>query len=170
MQSGWRARSRNQNQPSLLCLKLLPGGPASASLAASDTYPEVVAENRARRRADKRWRTAFENAAIGIVMADFNGRYFAANSAFRNMLGYTERELYRLSFDEVTYEGDREPNVLLVSELRKETTTFRNREALSSQGRHLALDASIRCSRPRNARCSAILVRCCRRYYRAQAC
>ena len=59
----------------------------------------------------------FENAAIGIVMADFNGRYFAANSAFRNMLGYTERELYRLSFDEVTYEGDREPNVLLVSEL-----------------------------------------------------
>jgi len=50
-------------------------------------------------------------------MADFNGRYFAANSAFRNMLGYTERELYRLSFDEVTYEGDREANVLLASEL-----------------------------------------------------
>jgi len=50
-------------------------------------------------------------------MADFNGRYFAANSAFRNMLGYTERELYRLSFDEVTYEGDREANVLLAHEL-----------------------------------------------------
>lgn len=50
-------------------------------------------------------------------MADFNGRYFASNSAFRNMLGYTERELYRLSFDEVTYEGDRDANVLLASEL-----------------------------------------------------
>src|SRR5215470_15632846 len=50
-------------------------------------------------------------------MADFNGRYFAANSAFRDMLGYTERELYRLSFDEVTYEEDREANVLLASEL-----------------------------------------------------
>jgi PAS domain S-box-containing protein len=50
-------------------------------------------------------------------MADFNGRYFAANSTFRNMLGYTERELYRLSFDEVTYEGDREANVLLAREL-----------------------------------------------------
>ena len=71
----------------------------------------------ARRRVDKRWRTAFENAAIGIVMADFNGRYFASNSAFRNMLGYTERELYRLSFDEVTCEGDRDANVLLASEL-----------------------------------------------------
>ena len=109
--------SRNQKQPSLLCLRLLPSGPAKAQLAGSDTYPQVVAEKRARRRVEKRWRTAFENAAIGIVMADFNGRYFAANSAFRNMLGYTERELYRLSFDEVTYEGDREANVLLASEL-----------------------------------------------------
>jgi PAS domain S-box-containing protein len=112
-----RLISSNQKQPSLLCLRLLPSGPAKAPWAGSDTYPQVVAEKRARRRADKRWRTAFENAAIGIVMADFNGRYFAANSAFRNMLGYTERELYRLSFEEVTYEGDREANVLLASEL-----------------------------------------------------
>jgi len=109
--------SRNQEQPSLLCLRLLPSGPAKARLARSDTYPQVVAEKRARRRGDKRWRTAFENAAIGIVMVDFNGRYFAANSAFRKMLGYTERELYQLSFDEVTYEADREANVLLASEL-----------------------------------------------------
>ncbi|HKV92706.1 MAG TPA: PAS domain S-box protein [Candidatus Angelobacter sp.] len=111
--------SRNQKQPGLLCLRLLPCGPAKAPLAGSDTYPQVGAEKRTRRRADKRWRTAFENAAIGIVMIDFNGRYFAANSAFRNMLGYTERELYRLSFDEVTYEGDREANVLLANELRE---------------------------------------------------
>src|SRR5690348_6768562 len=68
--------SRNQKQPRLLCLRLLPIGPAKAPLADSDTYPQAVAEKRARRRADKRWRTAFENAAIGIVMADFNGRYF----------------------------------------------------------------------------------------------
>jgi PAS domain S-box-containing protein len=109
--------SRNQKQPSLVCLRLLPSRPAKVPLAGSGTYPQLVAEKRARRRTDKRWRTAFENAAIGIVMADFNGRYFAANSAFRNMLGYTERELYRLSFDDVTYEGDREANVLLAKEL-----------------------------------------------------
>jgi len=51
--------SRNQEQPSLLCLRLLPSGPAKARLARSDTYPQVVAEKRARRRVDKRWRTAF---------------------------------------------------------------------------------------------------------------
>jgi PAS domain S-box-containing protein len=77
----------------------------------------LAAVKGARRQADKRWRTAFERAAIGIVMADFDGRYFASNSAFRNMLGYTERELYRLRFDEVTYEGDRETNLLLAGEL-----------------------------------------------------
>ena len=109
--------SHNQKQPGLLCLRLLPSGPAKAPLADFETYPQAVAEKRTRRQADKRWRTAFENAAIGIVMADFNGRYFAANSAFRNMLGYTERELYRLSVDEVTYDGDREANLLLASEL-----------------------------------------------------
>jgi PAS domain S-box-containing protein len=109
--------SRNQKQAGLLCLRLLPSGPAKATLADFDTYPQVVSEKRARQQVDKRWRTAFENAAIGIVMADFNGRYFAANSAFRHMLGYTERELYRLRFDEVTYEGDREASLLLAREL-----------------------------------------------------
>src|SRR5579864_898344 len=34
--------SRNRNQPSLLCLRLLPSGPATATLAGSDTYPQVV--------------------------------------------------------------------------------------------------------------------------------
>jgi PAS domain S-box-containing protein len=79
----------------------------------------LAAVKGARREPDKRWRTAFENAAIGIVMADFNGRYFAANRAFRNLLGYGEAELYRLSFMDVTYEGDREANALLAGELRE---------------------------------------------------
>ena len=47
-------------------------------------------ENPARQQTDERWRTAFENSAIGITMADFSGRFFAANSAFLNLLGYTE--------------------------------------------------------------------------------
>ncbi|HEU4414199.1 MAG TPA: PAS domain-containing protein, partial [Candidatus Angelobacter sp.] len=83
-----RLISRKQKQASLLCLRLFPSGPAKARSASPDSYPQVVAEKRERRRADKRWQTAFENAAIGIVMADFNGRYFAANSTFRKMLGY----------------------------------------------------------------------------------
>jgi PAS domain S-box-containing protein len=50
-------------------------------------------------------------------MADFAGRFFAANSVFRNMLGYTESELYQLSYLDVTYKEDRKTNQELVGEL-----------------------------------------------------
>jgi PAS domain S-box-containing protein len=71
----------------------------------------------ARRHTDLQWRIAFENSAIGVTMADFPGRYFAANSAFLNILGYTESELYQLTFMDVTYEEDRELNLRLIHEL-----------------------------------------------------
>jgi two-component system, LuxR family, sensor kinase FixL len=71
----------------------------------------------ARQQVEQRWRTAFENSANGIAMADFAGRFFAANSVFRNMLGYTESELYQLTFLDVTYEEDRKANKELVREL-----------------------------------------------------
>jgi PAS domain S-box-containing protein len=66
---------------------------------------------------EQRWRSAFENSAIGIMMADFTGRIFAANRAFCNLLGYTESELYKLTFLDVTYEEDRKTNLELVREL-----------------------------------------------------
>jgi len=53
----------------------------------------MAIENHAHRQNEQRWRTAFENLAVGITMADFTGHFFAANSAFRNMVGYTESEL-----------------------------------------------------------------------------
>lgn len=74
-------------------------------------------ENPARQQPDERWRTAFENSAIGIMMADFSGRLFAANSAFLNLLGYAESELYTLAFTDITCEEDRQENVELVREL-----------------------------------------------------
>lgn len=78
---------------------------------------DVPAWNRAHRQNDRRWRTAFENSGIGIIMANFAGRLFVANTAFLNMLGYTESELYRLTFLDITYEEDRDRNLELVREL-----------------------------------------------------
>jgi PAS domain S-box-containing protein len=71
----------------------------------------VRSENRSHLQSDWRWRTAFENSGIGIIMADFTGRLFVANSAFVNMLGYTESELYRLTFIDIRYEKDRDRNL-----------------------------------------------------------
>ena len=77
----------------------------------------AASEDPARQQTDERWRTAFENSAIGITMADFSGRFFAANGAFLNLLGYTESELYQLTFIDVTFEEDQERNLELVREL-----------------------------------------------------
>lgn len=77
----------------------------------------VPSENRSHPQSDWRWRIAFENSGIGIIVADFTGRLLVANSAFLNMLGYTESELYRLTFIDITYEKDRDRNLKLVREL-----------------------------------------------------
>jgi PAS domain S-box-containing protein len=83
---------------------------------ARKTQPRLT--NEAHQQTDQRWRAAFENSAIGIMMADFRGRLFAANRAYRNMLGYTESELYQLTFLDITYEEDRFSNLKLLRELR----------------------------------------------------
>jgi len=77
----------------------------------------MAIENHARQQNEQRRRTAFENSAIGITMADFTGHFFAANSGFLNMLDYTESELYQLTFADVTYEQDRKANQELAGEL-----------------------------------------------------
>jgi PAS domain S-box-containing protein len=74
-------------------------------------------KNEARQQSDERWQAAFENSTIGIMMADVNGHLFAANRVFRNMLGYSELELYQLTFLDVTYDEDRHNNLKLVREL-----------------------------------------------------
>lgn len=73
--------------------------------------------NKARQQSEQRWRAAFENSAIGIMMADRNGRVLLANKVLRNMLAYRKSELYRLTFLDITYEEDRGTNLKLLSEL-----------------------------------------------------
>jgi PAS domain S-box-containing protein len=68
-------------------------------------------------RSEERWRSVFENSAIGVALTDLNGRYIAANPLFQRMLGYTEEELGQLSFLDITVEEDRELNWALIKEL-----------------------------------------------------
>jgi len=100
-------------------LRLLPRESASAGFGTYDERLQTLSKEDRARENDQRWRTAFENSAIGITIADFEGRFFAANSAFLNMLGYTESELYQLTFVDVTYEEDRKENLELVRELKE---------------------------------------------------
>lgn len=68
-------------------------------------------------RSEERWRSVFENSAIGVALTDLTGRFIATNPVYQTMLGYTEKELEQLSFLDVTHEDYREHNWTLVSEL-----------------------------------------------------
>ena len=69
------------------------------------------------RKSEERWRSVFENSAIGVALTDLNGRFLATNPTYQKMLGYTEEEFQTVSFLEITHEDYREANWALVTEL-----------------------------------------------------
>jgi PAS domain S-box-containing protein len=83
---------------------------SSADEALSEAHARIV-------QSEERWRSVFENSAIGVVLADLNGRIIAANPVFLNMLEYTEEELGQFSFIDITVEEDRKLNRVLIEEL-----------------------------------------------------
>ena len=68
-------------------------------------------------RSEERWRSVFENSAIGVALTGLNGQFIAANPVYQKMVGYTEEELRQLSFIDITVEEDRNPNQVLIKEL-----------------------------------------------------
>jgi two-component system sensor histidine kinase UhpB len=69
------------------------------------------------RKSEARWRSVFENSAIGVALTDLNGRFLAANPVYQKMVGYSEEELRGLSFLDITQEGFRISNWTLIGEL-----------------------------------------------------
>jgi PAS domain S-box-containing protein len=69
------------------------------------------------RRSEQRWRAVFENSAIGVALTDMTGRFLTTNSAYQQMLGYSDEELTKLTFLELTLDDDHKRNRALVAEL-----------------------------------------------------
>ncbi|MGO8786714.1 MAG: PAS domain S-box protein [Terriglobia bacterium] len=69
------------------------------------------------RESEERWRSVFENSAIGVALTDLDGHFLATNPVYQKMVGYNEEELRGLSFLEITQEDYREANWALIAEL-----------------------------------------------------
>ncbi len=97
-----------------------PPGPNSVK---AETYspPKDATERgpteEALRKSEERWRSVFENSAIGVALTDLDGHFLATNPTFQKMIAYTESELQTLSFLDITHEEYREANWALVTEL-----------------------------------------------------
>ncbi|MCX4188869.1 CHASE domain-containing protein [Methylophaga sp. OBS3] len=55
---------------------------------------------------EERFRNAFDTAAIGMALVDLDGRWLEVNDALCNMLGYSESEVLKLTFMDVTHPDD----------------------------------------------------------------
>lgn len=58
------------------------------------------------RESEERYRTTFEQAAIGIVHASFDGTYLRCNARFAEIIGYPQEEILGLSFRQITVPDD----------------------------------------------------------------
>jgi len=70
-----------------------------------------------RRISEGRWKRMFENSAIGIALTTLDGRFEATNSAYRRLCGYTEEELLKMNFLDITVPDLRAHNWALVTKL-----------------------------------------------------
>jgi PAS domain S-box-containing protein len=89
------------------------------------------------RKSEERWRSVFENSAIGVALTDLNGRFLATNHVYQTIVGYTDEELRALCFLDVTHEDYREANWALVTELLEGT-----REQFQIEKKYLRKDGS----------------------------
>src|ERR1700678_3045598 len=90
------------------------------TLGAVITFIDITERKQAEaalRKSEERWRSVYENSAIGVALTDLNGRFLAVNRAYAKMLGYSEEELRQLTFMEITEEDYRDANGELASEL-----------------------------------------------------
>jgi PAS domain S-box-containing protein len=67
------------------------------------------------RDSERRFRTLFESASVGIAQVGVDRRFLEVNQALCDMLGYTRDELLTKTFDDVTHPEDVRSNLTLFS-------------------------------------------------------
>jgi PAS domain S-box-containing protein len=89
------------------------GAPPEAS---ATTGADAPSAEKTIRESEERFRKIFENAATGIAITDWQGRFRQCNPAYCALLGYSEQELHQIDFASLVHAEDREANL---AELRR---------------------------------------------------
>ena len=85
---------------------IIPESGERAVLGAWVDITERKQAEEARRASEERYRTLFEHAPDGIVIANSEGDYLHANLSYCRMLGYTHEELKSLSARDILVEAE----------------------------------------------------------------
>jgi PAS domain S-box-containing protein len=90
-----------------------PNAPqASATVGADALSTESTQEwSGSIRKSEERFRKIFENAATGIAITDWEGRFQQCNPAYCALVGYSEHELQQINFALLVHPEDRQANL-----------------------------------------------------------
>ena len=80
------------------------------------------------RESELRFRSAYENAGIGMAMVGLDGRWLGVNSAICEIVGYTDAELRNITFQALTHPDDLAADLGYVQQLLDGTLTHYNLE------------------------------------------
>nr|WP_281357471.1 PAS domain S-box protein [Brasilonema bromeliae] len=69
------------------------------------------------RESEEQFRTAFDAAPIGMAIVAPDGRWLRVNEALRELVGYSEEELLRTTFQTLTHPDDLETDLSLVRDV-----------------------------------------------------
>ncbi len=83
------------------------------------------------KKSEERFRSIFENSGTGMVILEPDGSISKSNRTFCEMVRYTEDEIQKMNFRDITHPGDLEKSVRLKTELlgsdRKESSLIEKR-------------------------------------------
>lgn len=90
------------------------------------------------RESEERFRRTFRDAGTGMAICTTEGRFVAANSAYCNMVGYTEEELVDLDITRLTHPEDRAENQRNIEELLRD-----RRDSFIVEKRYVRKDGAV---------------------------
>jgi PAS domain S-box-containing protein len=110
--------------------------PVGALIAALDVSAEKVADE-AVRTSEQRFRSIFDNAAVGIAHVSLDARFMRVNPKFCAITGYAADELMSMTVDQITHPQDQATDVVMLRRLRRgETETYaREKRYVRKDGR-----------------------------------
>jgi diguanylate cyclase (GGDEF)-like protein/PAS domain S-box-containing protein len=69
------------------------------------------------KRATQQFRSAFDNAPIGMALVGLEGQWLDVNQALCDLVGYSEEQLLRLTFQDITHPDDLDADLALVDDV-----------------------------------------------------
>ncbi len=112
-------------------------GKLSAHIDAQEISQRSAALEQALRESEELYRSTFDLAAVGVAHVSPDGRWLRVNNKFCEIVGYSEDELLKMTFKQITHPQDVEEDLAQAERMRAGTS-----ETYSTEKRYIRRDGS----------------------------